>query len=118
MSLRRDEVTLRQMRDFAVRGATWASCHSRWDLDADWLVLLGLIKLVENVGEAAGRLDPGTHAKFPQIPWRSIIAARHKLVHGYDQVDKDVLWKILSDDLSVLGGHLDAILAQVDAGEQ
>lgn len=110
MSRRRDDVSLRHMRDFASSGATWAAHHSRTDLDTDGLVLLGLVKLVENIGEAAGRLSPETHSAFPQIPWRSIIAARHHLVHGYDKIDHDVLWRILSEDLPVLVVQLDGVL--------
>ncbi|MBI5154320.1 DUF86 domain-containing protein [Candidatus Poribacteria bacterium] len=99
------------MRDFAVAGAEFAQNHIRADVDADCLVTLGLIKLVENIGEAATRLSPETQAACPQIPWRQIIAARHRLVHGYDRINYDVLWRILAEELPKLREQLDAVIS-------
>lgn len=35
---------------------------------------------------------------------------RHRLIHGYDRVDLDILWEVVRRDLPVLVSQLDAIL--------
>lgn len=50
-------------------------------------------KLLEIVGEAlnaADLIDPGISERIPEH--RRIVAMRHRIVHGYDSVDYDVLW--------------------------
>ncbi len=37
-----------------------------------------------------------------QIPWRSIIATRNRLIHGYLGIDNDTLWSIICDDIPAL----------------
>ena len=105
-----DRVTLRQMRDHAAEAAAIARARSRADLDADRLFSLGLTKLVEIIGEAAGRVSQVKRDAHPQIPWKHIVGTRNRLVHGYDQVDFDVLWRIVSVELPPLVEQLEAIL--------
>jgi uncharacterized protein with HEPN domain len=39
-----------------------------------------------------------------------MIAARNRLIHGYDSVDFDILWAIVNNDLPVLIIQLEKIL--------
>ena len=111
MSRHDDAVALRQMRDHAAEAAAIAQGRSRSDFDADRLFALGLTKLIEIIGEAAGRVSQATRQAHPGTPWKQIVGTRHWLVHGYDQVDFDVLWRIVSDELPPLVEQLDAILS-------
>jgi len=43
-----------------------------------------------------------------------IIRLRHVLVHGYDKIDQDVLWNVVTVKLSVLQTELDRCLTQLD----
>lgn len=45
------------------------------------------------------------------IPWTAAIGMRHRLVHGYDQVDLDVLWRTVREDLPALIEELERVLA-------
>jgi len=49
-------------------------------------------------------------ARWKDIPWREIIGTRHRLIHAYDRVDLDVLWKIVNDDLPPLTNSLAELL--------
>ena len=51
---------------------------------------LSLVRLIEIVGEAANRVSSEGQAQFPDIPWSQIIGMRHRLIHGYDNVDFDI----------------------------
>jgi len=38
----------------------------------------------------------------PEIPWRSIIGMRNQLVHKYDDVDLDVVWRVVQHEIPEL----------------
>jgi uncharacterized protein with HEPN domain len=69
-----------------------------------------LVRLLEIVGEAAMRLSPELRAEHPEIPWSQIVGLRNRLIHGYDTVNFDILWAILTGDLGPLVSALDTIL--------
>jgi uncharacterized protein with HEPN domain len=83
----------------------------RADLDTDRMRTLALVRLLEILGEAAGRMPAEVCTAHPQIPWAQIVALRNRLIHGYDSVDLDILWQILSMDLPPLIAQLESILA-------
>jgi uncharacterized protein with HEPN domain len=41
-----------------------------------------------------------------------MIGARNRLIHGYDNVDFDILWSIVKDDLPILISRIEEILAE------
>jgi len=51
------------------------------------------------MGEAARRLSEATRTANPQVPWRSIMTLRNRLVHGYDEIEVDRLWDIIGTSL-------------------
>jgi len=74
-----------------------------------------LTRLVEIVGEAAAGLSKETMSAAQSIPWSAVIGMRHKLIHGYFAVDRDILWNVAATDLPVLLPALKTLLAQQDA---
>ena len=84
--------------------------RARGDLDADRTLNLALVRLLEIVGEAAGRVPEEWRSQHPGIPWSQIVGLRNRLIHAYDEVDMDILWEILSSDLPALLAELDQIL--------
>jgi uncharacterized protein with HEPN domain len=110
MSLHDDEVSLAQMRDHAREAVDMAAGRSRGDLQSDRQFQLALARLVEIVGEAAGRLSERRRNQHKSIPWREVIGMRNRLIHGYDRVDLDILWEVVRQDLPDLITQLDAIL--------
>jgi len=83
---------------------------TRLDLDENRLLNLSLVRLLEIVGEAAGRISQETRDANPQIAWKQIVGMRNKLIHGYDEVDFDILWAIITVDIPVLVKELEDIL--------
>jgi len=100
------------MLDHAREAIALTQGKTRGDLDSDRLLELALIRLLEVVGEAANRVPEEECAFYPEIPWPQIIGLRHRLIHGYDAVDLDILWQIIAVDLPPLVSALETILAQ------
>jgi uncharacterized protein with HEPN domain len=102
MSRHDDAVFLRHMLDYASEAIDLAAGKKREALDTDKALRYALLHLVTVLGEAATRLSPAGRAQYSQIPWRKIVGTRHRLIHGYDAVDFDILWKTVEVDLPVL----------------
>ena len=114
MSERSHTVALRHMLDHACEAVLLAQGKSRADLDTDRLLNLALVRLLEIVGQAAGRQPKELCALHPEIPWPQIISLRNRLIHGYDSVDFNILWQIIANDLPALIPALAAIIASED----
>jgi uncharacterized protein with HEPN domain len=54
------------------------------------------------IGEAVKRLSPEFRAAHPEVPWRLIAGARDKLIHFYEGVDLEEVWKMMTSDLPEL----------------
>jgi uncharacterized protein with HEPN domain len=105
-----DTVRLRHMLDAAREAVDFSKGRSRKDLENDRLYHLAMVRLVEVIGEAAARVSEATRQAHPHVPWSEVVGARNRLIHGYDQVDLDILWDILALDLPPLVQQLDRIL--------
>lgn len=101
---------MQHMLDHAREAVQMASGKQRSDLDHERKLELSLTRLVEIVGEAASKIDPSYRAEYPSIPWPSIVGMRQRLVHGYDVVDRQILWDTITDDLPPLIAELEGIL--------
>lgn len=99
MSHHEDDVRMRHMLDAADEAMALAKGKMRQDLDSDRLLGLALVRLLEVLGEAAGRVSETARKKHPQIPWSQMVGLRNRLIHGYDSVDMDIVWGIVTKDL-------------------
>src|ERR1043165_8131918 len=115
MSQRDAALSLRQMRDSARQALEMVHSQVRAGLDRDRKLNLALVRLLEVLGEAANRVPREEHARYPQIPWLQLISLRNRLIHGYDQVDFDILWQIVTQDLPVLVTRLEEIVSAGDS---
>jgi uncharacterized protein with HEPN domain len=102
MSHHEGDVRLRHMLDHAKEAVAMVRGRTRVELDSDRQLNLSLVRLLEIVGEAAGRVPAQERSRHPDIPWPEIVGLRNRLIHGYDSVDFDILWQIVSDDLPPL----------------
>jgi uncharacterized protein with HEPN domain len=113
--LRDDLTRLRHMLDAARRAVRIASRHLRGDLETDEEFELALTKAVEVVGEAASRVSDDCRVRNPEVPWLDVVAMRHRLVHGYFDVNLDTLWNTVTGDLPPLIGQLEIAIKREEA---
>ena len=71
-----------------------------------------VIRRIELIGEATKRLESGFKDQFPDIPWRKMAGMRDILIHEYDQIDLDLIWKVVVDELPILKRSIREALAK------
>jgi uncharacterized protein with HEPN domain len=98
------------MLDHALEVVAMTKGKKRADLDKDRQLNLALVRLLEIIGEAASRAPKEEQARYADISWSEIISLRNRLIHGYDTVDFDILWQIVSQDLPGLIESLRKVL--------
>jgi uncharacterized protein with HEPN domain len=100
----------------AQEAVQFASGRTRADLDTDRQLNLALVRLLEIIGEVAARVSTPTRDNHPQIPWSQIVGLRNHLIHGYDTVDFDIVWRIVEVDLPPLIAELSGVVGGGSAG--
>jgi len=95
--MRRDDlIRMRHMLDAAQKAMTFAAGKSRTDLAQDSMLAYAVVRAVEIIGEAASKISLDSQELHNEIPWRQIIGIRHRLIHGYDDINFDILWETVT----------------------
>jgi uncharacterized protein with HEPN domain len=98
-----DDVTrVRHIRDAAQEAVGFLKARTRSDLDMDRQLSLSLIHLLEIIGEAASGVSEEYRKNHPQIPWPQMIRMRNRLIHGYFDINLDIVWQTVTHDLPML----------------
>ena len=105
-----DLVRLRHMLEAAREALVFAHGKTEHDIGSDRRVVLSLVKELEIIGEAAGKVSPESRAQLAQVPWQRIVAMRNHLIHVYFDIDVGVVWDTVSKDLRPLVGVLESAL--------
>jgi uncharacterized protein with HEPN domain len=92
MSRRDPRITLSQMLAHDREAHDLIEGKTRDHLERERTLELALLRLLEIVGEAATRLPDEIRERHAEVPWASIVGLRNRLIHGYDEVDLDVVW--------------------------
>lgn len=69
------------------------------------------MKAIEIMCEAAYRVSPPGRSSLPGIPRDDIIGMRFRPVHAYFEINLDILWQTVEQNLPLLFSELDHILA-------
>jgi len=87
---------------------------TREDLTADKVLFGGIVYHTMIIGEAAYNLTKAFCKAHPDTPWLQIAKMRHNLAHGYYQVDPDIVWSVIQDDMPPLRNQVARYLANTD----
>jgi uncharacterized protein with HEPN domain len=97
-----DRVRILYMIDAAETLEQFAAGRRREDLDTDRMLLFAILRAIEVVGEAASKVTDETRNTFPVIPWASMVGIRNRLIHGYFDVDRGIVWKTVTEEIPEL----------------
>ena len=70
------------------------------------------------IGEAANMLTFEFRDSHSETPWRQITGMRNFLIHGYHQVEKDIVWKVIEEDLHILRPQIVKYVEELGSTEQ
>ena len=101
---------LQHMLEAANEALGFIQGKTRPDLDKDRMLVLSLVKELEIIGEAAGKVSPEVRSQNSAIPWQDIGGMRNRLIHAYFDINLDVVWKTVTRDLPSLKAELEKIL--------
>jgi uncharacterized protein with HEPN domain len=62
------------------------------------------------IGEASRSLSSATRDQHPEIPWSKMIGMRNILTHNYFEIDLDIVWLAVEQELPNLKPAIKAIL--------
>jgi uncharacterized protein with HEPN domain len=109
-----DRIRIQHVLDSALDAQSFIDERIQDDLNQDRMLVLALVKAIEINGEAASRISEETCERYPAIPWMSIISTRNRLVHAYYDIDLNILWDTVWEELPPLVEDLQKILAAGD----
>ena len=89
--------------------------QTRKAFDADELVQTWVLHHLRILGEAIRALSAEFRDSHPEFPWSGIIGMRNILIHHYFEIDTDIVWSVMQEDLPDLKAKVQGAL---DDGER
>src|SRR5207249_2207756 len=100
------------MLDSARRAVRILQGDAASKLGNDDVRLLAIVKSIEVIGEAASRVSAETRVRLVALPWQQIVGMRNRLIHGYDDIDVQLVFETVERDLPELIALLEAELEE------
>lgn len=75
------------------------------------MLAISLVHLLEIIGEAANAVSEEFCVKHPNVPWRKMISLRNRLIHGYFDINLDIVWDTVMEDLPPLVADLEKLVS-------
>ena len=97
-----DQVWLRHLRDAALDVQEFAEGRTLADFEADLQLQRAVLYTLFIIGEAANHLSPSCTQQIPGIPWHAVIGLRHRIAHGYFELDPPRGWQVIQKDVPLL----------------
>jgi len=82
--------------------------------EQDELLQVWFVRNLQIVGEAARALPEDVRALAPEIEWPKMIGMRNVLVHGYFDIDAEIVWNAASRDALALRPRIEQLLLRLD----
>ena len=60
--------------------------------------------------KSASKISHDIKEKYSHVPWKDIIGIRNRLIHGYFDIDVEIIKQTLDDDLPILLNKLREII--------
>jgi uncharacterized protein with HEPN domain len=92
----------------------YCNCEKR-TFERDELLQTWFVRHLQIIGEAAKATPEEIRVLAPEIPWRQIAGMRNVLVHGYFEIDTDLVWDAATRDVPALKPAILRLLATLDS---
>jgi len=109
-----NKVYLRHILEAIEKIETYIGRQAFSEFKKDKQLIDAVIRNFEIIGEASNRIPDEFRAKYPEIDFGSAIGMRHRVIHGYDEVNLDFIWSTTKKDLPVFKKQVEKILKETD----
>ena len=72
------------------------------DFNSNLIFQNAILTPVTQIGELVKKLSEEFREKYSEIPWRNIAGMRDIVVHGYETIDKKILWNVAKIEIPKL----------------
>jgi uncharacterized protein with HEPN domain len=72
------------------------------DFEESNLVTDAVVRNIEIIGEASKNIPTEIQQSFSDIPWQKLRGIRNRIVHDYFDVDRKIIWFIVTSELTTL----------------
>lgn len=80
------------------------------DFQADPRTVKAVLYNMAIIGEAARNLPSDVEELYPEIPWVDVRGIRNVVIHEYFQVNLEIIWQTIQEDLVPLASSLSKLL--------
>ena len=87
---------------------------SKNEFKSNKLVIDATIRRLEIIGEAVKNIPNDFRKKYPEVPWKKIAGLRDIIIHAYFNIDLDIMWDIIKEDLPDLKNKIKNILEKLE----
>ena len=94
-----DSLLIKDMLESGIKATEYLGNQNYEKFSNDTLLQDAIARRLEILGEAASQISKEFQKSHSEFDWKGIIGLRNRLIHGYDYVDVEVIWKILKEDL-------------------
>lgn len=108
-------ITLKQIADNCRKLQELCVGKTLQTMATDWRSMAALERLIEVVGEAVKRLPLEIRDQYPAVPWKEIAGTRDHLIHGYDDVEPQILWDAVQQDVPSLITTVDKMIRDIES---
>jgi len=109
--MKSDTVYLHHINEATQRIALYLEDVQREGFYSNLMLQDAVVHQLQIIGEATRSLSDKFKQSHPEIAWNQIIGMRNRIVHEYFQIDLEIVWEVVQDDLPLLTKQIAVILA-------
>ncbi len=108
--MQRDQAYFFDILDSAKLAVNYLSDISYEEFTSNIAIQDAIIRRIEIIGEASGRISNESRKKYNRLPWNEMKGMRNLLIHEYDEIDLKDVWNTVENDLPNLITIIEQIL--------
>ncbi len=111
MKNKEDSVYIKHILESINNIEMWTKDASFEDFSEDSdLLQSAVIRQLEIIGEATGKVSEELKDKYNEIPWKKVMGMRNRLIHEYMSIDLSLTWGVVQTEIPELKIQLEKLL--------
>jgi uncharacterized protein with HEPN domain len=111
MRNKRDNLAyLKNIRDAIDKIVSYSKLHTYEEFSGSQWDQFAVMRYFEVIGEATNNIDNEFKRQHPEIKWVNMVDFRNFLIHDYLDVDINIVWKTMKEDIVPINEQIEEIL--------